>query len=179
MQTLESLFELQRTKQKELNDCKNELVQLKQMWDLISIIDGQFESWKETLWEQINADNLELLLKNMKQNQTAPVLPQNKDIKSYKAFQALNDRVKNMDVIRPLIQQLHSPQMQPRHWKRLNAICGKTVNRMDPKFSLRDIINLIRSHWRKRDGEADDDYEARKKARSEDLRKILVGEPST
>lgn len=51
LQTLEQLFELQRTKQKELNDCKNELVQLKQMWDLISIIDGQFESWKETLWD--------------------------------------------------------------------------------------------------------------------------------
>jgi dynein heavy chain len=59
LQTLESLFELQRTKQKELVDCKNELVQLKQMWDLISIIDGQFESWKETLWDNIDAENLE------------------------------------------------------------------------------------------------------------------------
>jgi dynein heavy chain len=68
LQTLEQLFELQRTKQKELVDCKNELVQLKQMWDLISIIDGQFESWKETLWDNIDADNLEALLKNMKQN---------------------------------------------------------------------------------------------------------------
>jgi len=72
LQTLEQLFELQRTKQKELVDCKNELVQLKQMWDLISIIDGQFESWKETLWDNIDAENLETLLKNMKQNQTAP-----------------------------------------------------------------------------------------------------------
>ena len=75
LQVLEQLFELQRTKQKELLDCKNELVQLKQMWDLISIIDGQFESWKETLWENIDADNLEQLLKNMKTNQTNPVLP--------------------------------------------------------------------------------------------------------
>lgn len=32
--------------------------------------------------------------------------------------------------------------MQPRHWKKLNGICGKTVNRQDPKFCLRDIINL-------------------------------------
>jgi len=112
------------------------------MWDLISIIDGQFESWKETLWDNIDADNLELLLKNMKTNQTAPNLAQNKEIKGHKAFQALNDRVKNMDVIRPLIQQLHSQFMQPRHWKRLNGICGKTVNRNDPKFCLRDIINL-------------------------------------
>lgn len=47
-----------------------------------------------------------------------------------------------MDVIRPLIQALHSEFMQPRHWKRLNGICGKTVNRQDPTFCLRDIINL-------------------------------------
>jgi len=66
LQVLEQLFELQRTKQKELNECKNELVQLKQMWDLISIIDGQFESWKEMLWDDIDADELEMLLKNMK-----------------------------------------------------------------------------------------------------------------
>ena len=142
LQVLEQLFELQRTKQKELVDCKNELVQFKQMWDLISIIDGQFESWKETLWDNIDADNLEQLLKNMKTNQTNPTLVQNKDIKNYKAFMALNDRVKNMDTIRPLIQQLHSPFMQPRHWKKLNGVCGKTVNRNDPKFCLSDIINL-------------------------------------
>lgn len=86
------------------------------MWDLISIIDGQFESWKETLWENIDADNLEQLLKAMKSNQTQPTLPQNKDIKNYKAFNALNDRVKNMGTITPLIQQLHSPFMQKRHW---------------------------------------------------------------
>lgn len=47
-----------------------------------------------------------------------------------------------MDVIRPLIQQLHSEFMQPRHWKKLNNICGKNVNRNDPNFCLRDIINL-------------------------------------
>lgn len=47
-----------------------------------------------------------------------------------------------MDVIRPLISQLHSEFMQPRHWKRLNGICGKIVNRDDPKFCLRDIIDL-------------------------------------
>lgn len=51
LQVLESLFELQRTNQKELKDCKNELKQLKHMWDLISLIDMQFMSWKSTLWD--------------------------------------------------------------------------------------------------------------------------------
>ena len=81
------------------------------MWDLISIIDGQFESLKETLWDNINAGNLETELKQMKDNQTKPTLPQNKEIKNYKAFLALNDRVKNMQTISPLISQLHSPYM--------------------------------------------------------------------
>jgi len=112
------------------------------MWDLISIIDGQFDNWKETLWDNIKAEDLESLLKNMKTSQTAPNLPQNKEIKSYKSFQALNDRVKNMDVIRPLISQLKEPAVLARHWKRLNGICGKIVNKEDPKFSLRDVIDL-------------------------------------
>ena len=44
-----------------------------------------------------------MTLKAMKDNQTKPTLPQNKDIKNYKAFMALNDRVKNMQTISPLI----------------------------------------------------------------------------
>lgn len=54
----------------------------------------------------------------------------------------MNDRVKNMDVVRPLIQQLHSPFMLERHWKRLMKICGKVVNFNSPTFCLNDIINL-------------------------------------
>ena len=42
--------EMQIFDQKELNDCKNELVLLKEMWDLISNIDGQLESVKDLLW---------------------------------------------------------------------------------------------------------------------------------
>ena len=39
LQMLESLFDLQRTNYKELKDCKTELVQMKKLWDLISLID--------------------------------------------------------------------------------------------------------------------------------------------
>ena len=47
-----------------------------------------------------------------------------------------------MDVIRPLISQLKEPAVLARHWKRLNGICGKIVNKEDPKFSLADVIDL-------------------------------------
>ena len=72
------------------------------MWDLISNIDTQIESWKDKLWESSKVYYFELtldtFLKVTKDRQTGPDLPQNKDIKSYKAFQALNDRVKKMCV---------------------------------------------------------------------------------
>ena len=119
LQVLESLFDLQRTNYKELKDCKNELSSLKLCWDLVALIDGQFESWKKQLWDAIDTDSLETLIKDMLEKQTKPTLPQNKEIKNYKAFQALNERVKNMNQLRPLIQQLHSKFMMERHWKRL------------------------------------------------------------
>jgi dynein heavy chain, axonemal len=112
------------------------------MWDLISLIDMQFDAWKQTLWDQINTDDMASLLKDIKTKQTAPNLAQNKEIKSYKAFQALNDRVKQMDLIGPMISQLHSDNMQERHWKRLMHICGKNVDFQSPKFCLNDIIKL-------------------------------------
>ena len=142
LQMLESLFDLQRTNYKELKDCKIELVQMKKLWDLIGLIDLQFSNWKNTLWDQIDTDELEVLIKEMLTKQANPTGAQNKDIKQYKAFMCLNDRVKNMNQLRPLIQSLHSKYMMDRHWKKLQVICDKTVPYSSPKFCLNDLIEM-------------------------------------
>lgn len=67
LNNLETLFDLQRSTYKQLKDCKQELIQLKDMWDLIALIDMQFDSWKRTLWDQINTENLTQLIKDMQQ----------------------------------------------------------------------------------------------------------------
>ena len=54
----ETLFDLERTIYKEIKDCSIELISLKKMWDLISLIDLQFDNWKNTLWAQIDTDLL-------------------------------------------------------------------------------------------------------------------------
>jgi dynein heavy chain len=78
----------------------------------------------------------------MQGKQCNPTQPQNKDIKNYRAFTALNERVKNMNTILPLIASLHSPYMLERHWKRLEKICGKSINFKSDKFCLADLIQL-------------------------------------
>ena len=137
---LETLFELQKSGYKQLKDCKNELLSLKYMWDLISLADFQFNAWKSTLWDKIDTDALLAQIKEMQTKQTNPQNPQNKEIKSWKAFVALNERVKNMYTILPLISDLHSKYMMDRHWKRLMGITGKSINFSSPNFCLDDLI---------------------------------------
>ena len=66
----------------------------------------------------------------------------NKDIKAYKSFLALNDRIKNMSKLLPLIGQLHSKYMQDRHWKRLMATTCKKIDHKNPRFCLNDLLVL-------------------------------------
>jgi dynein heavy chain len=119
LNNLETLFDLQKSSYKQLKDCRVELKHLKYMWDLISLVDLQFDAWKSTLWDKIDTDNLMQLIKDMQAKLTNPQNPQNKEIRNWKAFLALNDRVKNMNTILPLISQLHSKFMMERHWKKL------------------------------------------------------------
>jgi dynein heavy chain len=71
-----------------------------------------------------------------------PTAPQNKVISKYRAFTALNERVKNMNTILPLISQLHSEFMMPRHWKKLMRTTNKTIDHANPKFCMEDLIKL-------------------------------------
>lgn len=140
LRNLEGLFDLTESKFKQIVDCKNDLVNLKRNWDLISCIDSQFDAWKKTLWDQIDTDTLTQSTREMQSKQTNP--NNNKEIKSYKSFQALNDRIKNMSKLLPLIGNLHSKYMQDRHWKRLMATTCKKIDHKNPKFCLNDLLVL-------------------------------------
>ena len=139
---LETLFELQKSGYNQLKDCRNELKSLKYMWDIIQLIHFQFNAWKFTLWDKIDTDNLLAQVKELQKKQVNPVFPTNKEIKGWGAFSALNERVKNMGTVLPLISDLHSKAMMNRHLKKLMAITGKNIQFDSPKFCLEDLIQL-------------------------------------
>ena len=112
------------------------------MWDLIALVEYQFENWKSTLWDKIDTENLMTLIKDMQTKQCSPTAANNKDIKNYRAFISLNDRVKNMNTILPLIASLHSKFMMERHWKKLMKITDQEITFQSPKFCLEDLIKL-------------------------------------
>lgn len=112
------------------------------MWDLISLTDYQFEAWEATKWDKIDTDQLQQLIREMQGKQCNPQAPGNKEIKSWRAFVGLTERVKNMNTILPLITQLHSQYMQERHWRKLMATTQQTIAFKSPSFCLADLIRL-------------------------------------
>jgi dynein heavy chain, axonemal len=141
----ETLFDLDRSIYKELKECNNDLINLKKMWDLIALVDMQFENWKKTRWDKINVDDLQTLLKEIATKQCNQQSPQNKEFKGWYAFKSLNDRVKNMGTVLPLVALLHSEFMLDRHWESLaQNIVKKHIKtpKSDPTFCLNDLIVL-------------------------------------
>jgi len=47
-----------------------------------------------------------------------------------------------MNTILPLINQLRSPFMMDRHWKKLEIITGKTIEHKSPQFCLENLVEL-------------------------------------
>jgi dynein heavy chain len=140
LRNLEGLFDITESKFKPLEECRHDLACLKRNWDLIGLVDSQFDAWKKTLWDAIDTDGLIQQCRDMASKQTNPNL--NKDIKSYRSFMALNDRLKNMSKLLPLIGMLHSKYMQDRHWSKLMSITCKRIGHNEPSFCLHDLLVL-------------------------------------
>ena len=112
------------------------------MWDLVSLVEFLFTSWRSTLWDKIDTDSLMAQIKELEKKLTNPLNAANKEIKGWKAFLSMNQRVKNMSTILPLISELHSKYMQDRHWRKLTTITNKPINFQSPSFCLEDLIKL-------------------------------------
>lgn len=138
----EELFELQVSKYNEIGDTKSELRLLKQVWDVKAQLAYVFNSWNEQLWNDIKTDDLEdvnkILLKNLRKMGTdTPV------VKGWLVYRSIEDSIKSMSIVLPLINELHSPAMRDRHWKSLAKVCGvKSIDPNDPKFTFEDCVKL-------------------------------------
>eukprot|EP00466_Bigelowiella_natans_P016290 jgi/Bigna1/92928/estExt_fgenesh1_pm.C_1000004 len=117
--------------------CRNENRSLKIIWDMASLVHWTFTDWEKTLWHDIDAEKLgEECKKLQKQFRKFK-----KQCGQFKAYMGLDDKIKNMMVILPLISDLHSESMKDRHWDRLMKETKKHFV-MGPKFCLKDMLDL-------------------------------------
>lgn len=100
-----------------MNDLKN----LKVLWDAISLVNYQFNDWKSKPWRLIKADVLLETNKNLAKLLKGLV----KEVKVFRGYNVICDKVKNMSTVLPLISALYSEYMEDRHWAKLKEITGK------------------------------------------------------
>lgn len=139
---LEELFELQVSKYQETTETLYELQQLKKCWDFKDLVLATFEEWKKLAWTTIETDVLEgatrAFLKQLKSKASDHQI-----IKGWQVYKDTEEMGKNMALVLPLINDLHSEAMQPRHWKALSLLCHvKVIDPTDPKFNLADLLKL-------------------------------------
>jgi dynein heavy chain, axonemal len=139
---IEELFELPISKFVETGQCRTQLKLLKQLWDFKALVLCTYDAWKTSLWADINTDALEDANKKMAQ-ELKKLGDSSAIVKAWNVYKDIDVAVRDMSTTLPLVNELHSPAMRPRHWKELARVCGvKALDPTDPKFSLEDLVEL-------------------------------------
>ena len=125
------------TDYQELGDTRRELVLLKTAWDMSVLVDTVFDAWRVTLWADIDAESM---LDETKKLQTqVRRLPAK--LRSWNVCRAVEDRLREMATIMPLVLDLRSPAMQERHWKHIMSVTHSMLEK-GPDFSLDDLLSM-------------------------------------
>mmetsp|Transcript_14602 Transcript_14602/g.45793 ORF Transcript_14602/g.45793 Transcript_14602/m.45793 type:complete len:4603 (+) Transcript_14602:85-13893(+) len=138
----EELFELPVSKYPELPQTLMELRLLRALWDFKAMVMFTYDGWKRCDWDAVDTDKLEsqnkTILKTLRANGNNDQI-----IKQWQVFRDIEDAIKNMQIVLPLINDLHSDALQNRHWKALARVCS--VAKVEPTaegFSLGDMMAL-------------------------------------
>ena len=139
---LEELFEQPVSRYQEMADTRSELRLLKALWDFKGMLIDVYKDWKRALWKNINTDDLETQNKNLlkllrKAGNDDPI------IKGWQVYRDIEDNIKNMSVVLPLINELHSPRCATATGRCSPRTCGVDgINPTDPKFTMDDMMKL-------------------------------------
>ncbi len=136
---MEMLLNLGLSQNKAIQDCSNDLILFKNMWDYVALTYNTFESWKKIKMEKVDSNDLTDKIDLFKAMMRMPV---RKEIKSNPVYVTLNKHVINMEDTISVIRTLKEKAIKPRHWKHLMEVIGKNIPYDQPEFSVDSLIQL-------------------------------------
>ncbi|XP_024861684.2 dynein heavy chain 9, axonemal isoform X1 [Kryptolebias marmoratus] len=132
-----SLFEVTISDYKQLRQCRHEVGLLKELWDMISVVESSMAAWQTTPWREINVENMELECKRFSKD----IRGLDKEVRLWEAFTGLDSRVKNILTSLRAVAELQNPAIRVRHWNQLMAATGVHFT-MDMETTLSDLLQL-------------------------------------
>ncbi|KAM3592376.1 uncharacterized protein V6R79_017533 [Siganus canaliculatus] len=132
-----SLFEVTVSEYKQLRQCRREVGLLKELWDMITMVESNIAAWRTTLWRDICVEDMELECKRFSKE----IRGLDKEVRAWEAFTGLDSRVKNLLVSLRAVAELQNPAIRARHWHQLMAATGVRFT-MDQDTTLADLLQL-------------------------------------
>ncbi|KAM9747482.1 dynein axonemal heavy chain 17 isoform 1-T1 [Dama dama] len=132
-----SLFEVSVPDYKQLKACHKEVRLLKELWDMIIMVNTSIDAWKTTKWKSINVEQMDIDCKKFAKD----VRSLDKEMKSWDAFVGLDNTVKNMITSLRAVSELQNPAIRDRHWQQLMQ-ATQVKFEMSDETTLADLLQL-------------------------------------
>uniref|UniRef100_A0A4W6G7A8 Dynein axonemal heavy chain 17 n=1 Tax=Lates calcarifer TaxID=8187 RepID=A0A4W6G7A8_LATCA len=131
-----SLFEVTVSEYKH-QYLKREVCLLKELWDMITVVESSMASWRTTPWREIHVEDMELECKRFSKD----IRALDKEVRAWEAYTGLDSRVKNLLISLRAVAELQNPAIRARHWHQLMAATGVRFT-MDQETTLADLLQL-------------------------------------
>uniref|UniRef100_A0A667HHJ3 Dynein axonemal heavy chain 17 n=1 Tax=Lynx canadensis TaxID=61383 RepID=A0A667HHJ3_LYNCA len=132
-----SLFEVTVPDYKQLKACHKEVCLLKELWDMIVMVNTSIDNWKTTKWKHINVEQMDTDCKKFAKD----VRSLDKEIKAWDAFVGLDNMVKNTITSLRAVSELQNPAIRDRHWHQLMQ-ATQVKFEMSDETTLADLLQL-------------------------------------
>uniref|UniRef100_A0A8C0VGP0 Dynein axonemal heavy chain 17 n=1 Tax=Cyanistes caeruleus TaxID=156563 RepID=A0A8C0VGP0_CYACU len=130
--TSAALFEVSVPEYKQLKMCRKELRLLKEVWDMVTLVNLSIAAWNTTRWAELNVEDMDIECKKFAKD----IRTLDKEVKSWDAFTGLDSSMKNMMTSLRAVSELQNPAIRDRHWQELVQFT------MSENTTLADLLQL-------------------------------------
>ncbi|XP_075576162.1 dynein axonemal heavy chain 17 isoform X2 [Pelecanus crispus] len=131
------LFEVAVPEYKQLKACRREVRLLKELWDMIVLVNTSIDDWKTTRWKDINVEQMDIDCRKFAKD----IRRLDREMRSWDAFTGLDTSVKNMITSLRAVNELQNPAIRDRHWHELMQ-ATKVNFTMSEDTTLADLLQL-------------------------------------
>jgi len=136
------IFDIPEPPYKELDKAEKDLKMLNDMWSIIRQWQMAFDSWKDTVFAEINVDEMEEAAVRVSKS----LIKIGREVKHWLVWGSIKETIDSFKKTMPLIINLRNPAMRERHWAQLMDHVGETFDPSSADFKLSSIMRLGLHH---------------------------------
>ena len=133
-----AIFSIVPAENKDLQSTAKDLDLLTQIWTVNIEWDDYWDKWKMSEFALLDVEEME----NIAGNFNKKVSKLGRDIKRWKVWESMKEKLDKFKETTPLIQDMRNKALRSRHWQSLRDRVGADFDPTSKSFSLNDIVRL-------------------------------------